>query len=47
MRVVQEKEQSFIRLSEEVDYKQYRSITHGVKYSKPLFLDIFMIMAYR
>ncbi len=43
-----EKGQSFLSLiSESETHILYRFITHRVKYYKPLFLDILMIMAYK
>ncbi len=43
-----EKGQYFLSLvSESETHILYRFITHRVKYFKPLFLDILMIMAYR
>ncbi len=43
-----EKGQYFLSLiSESETHIIYRFITHRVKYFKPLFLDILMIMAYR
>ncbi len=43
-----EKGQYFLSLiSESETHILYRYITHRVKYFKPLFLEIVMIMAYR
>ncbi len=43
-----EKGQYFLSLISESETQiLYRFITHRVKYVKPLFLDILMIMAYR
>ncbi len=43
-----EKDQYFLSLiSESETHILYRFIKHRVKYFKPLFLDILMIMAYR
>ncbi len=43
-----EKGQYFLPLiSESETHVLYRFITHRVKYFKPLFLEILMIMAYR
>ncbi len=43
-----EKGQYFLSLiSESETHILYRFITHWVKYVKPLFLEMFMVMAYR